>query len=53
MFAFGSAQAQGDAQNIETEFGLDVVPGTYRVTVSYPWHNRPSGGQRVYQLEIE
>lgn len=42
-----------EAQNLPTGTGVDVVPGTYRVTVTYPRHEQPSPGKSVYNLEIE
>lgn len=45
--------AAEEAQNLPTNTGVDVVPGKYEVTVTYPRHEEPTPGVSVYALEIK
>ncbi len=45
--------AAEEAQQLPTSRGVDVVPGRYRVTVTYPRHEQPSPGVEVHEMEIK
>lgn len=45
--------AAEEAQQLLTNTGVDVVPGKYKVTVTYPRQEQPSPGTSVYEIEIK